>query len=142
MWLYKDVPHVFYCFKYKTTLNPSKDTTQTHSNSQYYHLMADNIKRYVTHENIKTMLNHLNYANTYVEFMENQHWKNVTKSKMKKFITCITVEPVQFLILAAILDGGLLRTFAGLNFYTRAYFIDNYHISIQKVHQSGQDRVG
>ena len=35
---------------------------------------------------------------------------------------------------------ALLKTFAGLNFYTRTCFIDYYHISFKKSHQTLRPR--
>ena len=34
----------------------------------------------------------------------------------------------------------ILKTFAGLNFYTRTCFIDHYHISFKKSHQTLRPR--
>ena len=36
--------------------------------------------------------------------------------------------------------AAILKTFAGLNFYTRACFIDYYHISFTKSHQTLRPR--
>ena len=36
--------------------------------------------------------------------------------------------------------AAILKTFAGLNFYTRACFIDYYHISFKKSHQTLRPR--
>ena len=36
--------------------------------------------------------------------------------------------------------AAILKTFAGLNFYTRTYFIDYYHISFKKSHQTLRPR--
>ena len=36
--------------------------------------------------------------------------------------------------------AAILKTFAGLNFYTRTFFIDYYHISFKKSHQTLKPR--
>ena len=36
--------------------------------------------------------------------------------------------------------AAILKTFAGLNFYTRTCFIDYYHISFKKSHQTLRPR--
>ena len=36
--------------------------------------------------------------------------------------------------------AAILKTFAGLNFYTRTRFIDYYHISFKKSHQTLRPR--